>query len=64
MPEWLHDYMAQEFVIKWLTFSLTFTEGIADEMHDAPLHDHLREDGFSAIFETRHTIHREEADLL
>ena len=39
-------------------------DGVANEMHDAPLHDHLREDGFSAIFETRHTIHGEEADLL
>ena len=37
-------------------------DGVANEMHDAPLHDHLREDGFSAVFKTRHTIHGEEAD--
>ena len=38
--------------------------GVADEMHDAPLHDHLREDCFGAVFEPCHTIHGEEADFL
>lgn len=38
-------------------------DGVADQMDDAALHDHLGEDGLCSLFQTGDTIHADESDI-
>lgn len=45
-------------ILRWHIFNW-----IPDQMHDAELYDHLREDGLRSLFKSADTIHRQEEDV-